>query len=173
MLTADRWPGLQYSAHVARRRAMADMRSGDGQYQVDQHAPIQRQALHRTFFHHFAYAGILRLEQLACRLDRDRLQLCAHIQLHVDRGLLAHFKIDRLRHLRESGTVHGQCIVAWLQACDFLETDGIGIDFALRTRTAGGDVNMRAGNWTMVRVENGSADRRIVALRPGCAQGCD
>ena len=90
------WPPVQ-RVHVAGCSAVTHMRSGDSQYQVDQHAAVQGEGINGALIDDFANARILRLEQFARSLDRYGLRFGTDVQLQVERGLLAHFEIYGLR----------------------------------------------------------------------------
>src|SRR5207245_1738275 len=45
--------------HVARLRTMRLMRARNSKYQVDQHAPVERQFLNRNWFHHLTHRSIV------------------------------------------------------------------------------------------------------------------
>ena len=59
--------------HVAGCGAVADVSSGQSDYQIDQHAAIQGEGIDRALIHYIAHARILRLEQLTPGLNRDGL----------------------------------------------------------------------------------------------------
>ena len=87
---------------------MADVRSRHGENQVDQHAAVQGEGIDRTLIHHLAHAGILSLEQFTHRKHGNCLGVGADTQLQVDGCLLAHFELNGLRGLLESGAVNRQ-----------------------------------------------------------------
>ena len=111
--------------HVSDRRAVADVCARNGKNQVDQHAAIQRQRIHRPLIHHLAHARILCLEQLARGLNRDSLGIGAEVQLQVESGLLAYFKVHGLLSLLESGTIDSQRIRTRLQTRNLIQSGGV------------------------------------------------
>jgi hypothetical protein len=84
---------------------------------------------------------------------------------------LTDLELDGLRFLLEAGTFDGQRVCARLQTRNLIESGRVGNDLALSAGSAGGDVDARAGNGAMLRVQNRSAHHGVVALSMGCDQG--
>ncbi len=165
------WPPIQ-RIHVAGCSAVTRMRSRDSEYQVNEHAAVQGQGINGALVNHCSNAGILRLQEFARSLDLNGLRFVTDMQLQIERGLLAHLEIYRLRRVGKSRTVNTESVSAWLQSRDLVEPGRVRSDFSLCARTTGGEVNMRTRDRMVLWIQNGSAHDGEVALCVGCDEGC-
>ena len=99
------------------------------------------------------------------------MRLCSQAQLQVESNLLADFEFDGLLGLLEAGTINSQRVSARLQARNLIESGRVGNNIALSAGSFGRDVDARADDGAMLRVENRSAHHRVIALRMGCDRG--
>ena len=98
--------------HIPGLRAVAHVRVGNRQSQVEQAAPVQREIADGLLLDHFAEAGIGGLQRFG-KADHLHLRL-THVQREheVQPHYLPDFQAQLLREYREAGGFRGQGVIS-------------------------------------------------------------
>ena len=150
------WPPVQ-GIHIARLRAMADVRAGHGQHQVDQHAAIEWKIVHSDGFDDFAHRGIGGMKGGRDVADIDDFLYRGDFKTQVQHHLLSYFKSQTLAQGRKPGNLHLKNIVTGEQSGDLETSLVVAGDAAHRLRAGRRQFDLRSGKGFALRVVNCAA----------------
>ena len=104
--------------HVAGLRAVAHVRAGNGQHQVDQHAAVERKVADGDRLNDFAHRRVGRMQRGRDVADFDDVLHGSDFEAEVQRHLLGHLKAQALGEGRKPGSLHLEFIITGGQSGD-------------------------------------------------------
>jgi hypothetical protein len=149
---------------------VTEVRAGDGEDEVDEHAAVQGEGIDRFLIDDCADAGILGLQQFARGFHADALLVAAEVEFEIDGGLLTDFERDGVFGLGKALAIDGKGVGSGLKAGDFVEASRIGDDFSICSGGGVAGVDVCSGYGMVLGIEHRTANDSIVAL---CGSGGD
>ena len=89
------------------------MRARNSKYQVDQHAPVERQFLNRNWFHHLTHRSIGGVQHWSLVSHLHYVLHGGNLECQIQREFLANLQTQTPVQRGEVGRLHFEGIVAW------------------------------------------------------------